>query len=187
MKISLWQPNAWFWIFFQCAIIRGGPNFDPVKYVKEVNHVKHMHADSLLIHPNFSKLMITWLNFIETPLLIHFQTDRKLTHNSWSRDWQTVRKLTFDPPLLVQTGPKVSRHESASRNYLLHILYWIKTFDSKVGPTRAVIVRTIRREIICSIRICSRNFDSVHAFGKKIDLKNLRGRNSKIFTPENQL
>ena len=39
--------------------IRGGPNFDPVKYVKEVSHVEHMQADSLLIHPNFSsKLMI---------------------------------------------------------------------------------------------------------------------------------
>ena len=34
--------------------LRGGPNFDPVKYVKEVSHVKNMHADSLFIHPNFS-------------------------------------------------------------------------------------------------------------------------------------
>ena len=25
--------------------VRGGPNFDPVKYVKEVSHVEHMHAD----------------------------------------------------------------------------------------------------------------------------------------------
>ena len=40
--------------------LRGGKTFDPVNYVKEVSHVKHMHADSLLIHPNFSsKLMIT--------------------------------------------------------------------------------------------------------------------------------
>ena len=31
--------------------LRGGPNFDPVKYVKEVSHVEYMHADSLLIHP----------------------------------------------------------------------------------------------------------------------------------------
>ena len=31
-----------------------GPTSDPVKYVKEVSHVKHMHAESLLIHPNFS-------------------------------------------------------------------------------------------------------------------------------------
>ena len=31
--------------------VRGGPNFDPVKYVKELNHVEHMHADSILIHP----------------------------------------------------------------------------------------------------------------------------------------
>ena len=64
--------------------IRGGQNFDPVKYVTEVSHVKHMHADSLLIHPSFSsKLIITRLNFFENPLLIRFQTDRK---------------LTFDPP-----------------------------------------------------------------------------------------
>ena len=31
--------------------IRGDPNFDPVKYVKEMSHVKHTHADSILIHP----------------------------------------------------------------------------------------------------------------------------------------
>ena len=34
--------------------IRGGPNFGPVKYVKEVSHVKHMHVDSILVHHNFS-------------------------------------------------------------------------------------------------------------------------------------
>ena len=40
----------------------GGPTFGPVKYVKEVSHVQHMHANSILIHTNFSpKLMITWL------------------------------------------------------------------------------------------------------------------------------
>ena len=27
------------------ALIRGGPNLGPVKYVKEVSHVKHMHAN----------------------------------------------------------------------------------------------------------------------------------------------
>ena len=32
-------------------VLRGGPNFDPVKYVKEVSHVKHMHANLILIHP----------------------------------------------------------------------------------------------------------------------------------------
>ena len=67
-------------------LLRGGPNFDPVKYVKEVSHVKHMHANSILIHPNFSsKLVITWLNLFENLLLIRFQS---------------VRKLNFDP---VQT------------------------------------------------------------------------------------
>ena len=41
-------------------VLRGGPNFGPVKYVKEVSHVKHMHANLILVHPNFSsKLMIT--------------------------------------------------------------------------------------------------------------------------------
>ena len=82
-------------------LIHGGPTFDPIKYVKEVTHVKHMHADSILIHPSFSsKLMITWLNFLENPLLIRFQTDHefwstfissnwiksKFSYNSWSRD-----------------------------------------------------------------------------------------------------
>ena len=63
-----------------CLAWRGGTTFDPVKCVKEVSHVKHMHAVSLLIHLNFSsKLMITWLNLFENPLLIRLQTDRKLT------------------------------------------------------------------------------------------------------------
>ena len=46
--------------YFSFGLVRGGPNFDPVRYMKEVSHVKHMHEDSILIHPNFSsKLMIT--------------------------------------------------------------------------------------------------------------------------------
>ena len=40
--------------------LRGGTNFDPVKYVKEVSHVEHMHANLILVHFNFSsKLMVT--------------------------------------------------------------------------------------------------------------------------------
>ena len=38
--------------------IRGGPTFDPLKSVKELSHVKHMHDDSLLIHPNYSSLLM---------------------------------------------------------------------------------------------------------------------------------
>ena len=34
-------------------LVRGGPNFDPVKYVKEVSHVEHMHTDSLFDPPQF--------------------------------------------------------------------------------------------------------------------------------------
>ena len=53
-------------------------NFWSSKVCEGGSHVKHMHADSLLIHPNFSsKLMITWLILFEKPLLIHFQTDQK--------------------------------------------------------------------------------------------------------------
>ena len=56
-------------------VLREDPTFGPVKYVKEVSHVKHMYADLLLVHPKFSsKLMITRGN----PLLIRFQTDRRL-------------------------------------------------------------------------------------------------------------
>ena len=68
--------------------VRGGPNFDPVKYVKDVSHVKQMHADLILIHPNFSsKLMVTWLN----PLLIRFQTDRKLSFNPVRTDEAIIK------------------------------------------------------------------------------------------------
>ena len=59
--------------------LRGGSTFDPLKNVKEVGHVTHMHADSLLIHHNFpSKLMISGLNLFENLYLIRFQTDQKL-------------------------------------------------------------------------------------------------------------
>ena len=61
-------------------ILREGTTFDPVLSVKEVGHVKHMHAVSLLIHPNFSpNFMVTCLDLFENSLLIHFQTDRKFT------------------------------------------------------------------------------------------------------------
>ena len=41
-------------LFISKSVVRGRPTFDPVKYVKEVSHVEHRHADLLLIHPNFS-------------------------------------------------------------------------------------------------------------------------------------
>ena len=53
--------------------LRGDQTFDPVNYmyVKEVSHMKHMHADSILIHLNF------------------FESNDHVT--------QFVRKPTFDP------------------------------------------------------------------------------------------
>ena len=70
-----------------------GSNFWSSKVCKGGSHLKHMHADSLLIHPNFSsKLMIMWLNLFEYPLLIRFQIDRK---------------LTFDPVRINKGGSKV--------------------------------------------------------------------------------
>ena len=54
MKLAHWRYNV------ILTELRGGTTVDPVLNVKEVGHVKHMHADSLLIHSNFSsKLMIT--------------------------------------------------------------------------------------------------------------------------------
>ena len=47
-------------------VIRGDPNFDPVKNVKDVSHVKHMHANSILIHPYFS-------NFWKPPRITYDQ------------------------------------------------------------------------------------------------------------------
>ena len=74
--------------------VRRGTTFDPVLSVKEVGHVKHMHAVSLLIHPNFSpNFMVTCLDLFENSLLIRFQTDRK---------------FTFDPVRTNGAGSKVS-------------------------------------------------------------------------------
>ena len=67
-----------FWSSFECE---GG------------SHVNHMHAVSLLIHPNSSNLMIKCLDLFENSLLIRFQT---------------VRKLTFDPVRTNGGGSKVS-------------------------------------------------------------------------------
>ena len=33
----------------ELVLIRGGPNFDPVKYVKEVSHVKHIRFDLMKV------------------------------------------------------------------------------------------------------------------------------------------
>ena len=79
---------------FKVGQLRGGTTFDPVLSVKEVGHVKHMHAVSLLIHPNFSpNFMVTCLDLFENSLLIRFQTDRK---------------FTFDPVRTNGAGSKVS-------------------------------------------------------------------------------
>ena len=59
-RVKLWSKRAFGGDYRD--FIRGGPNFDPVKYVKEVSHVKHMHANLILVHFNFSsKLMVAWL------------------------------------------------------------------------------------------------------------------------------
>ena len=52
--------------------------------------------------------------------------------------------------------------------YMLHVTTSFTYFNgSKVRLPRTVLIRTIRHEILCSIRLCSQNFDSVHAFWKK--------------------
>ena len=127
--------------------LRGGSTFDPLKNVKEVGHVTHMHADSLLIHHNFpSKLMISWLNLFENLYLIRFQTDQK---------------LAFGPVQTNKSGSKLSfRTVYHSRdNELSHVIInyeekfgwiksesscicftWLSSFTdfsgSKVGPPR---------------------------------------------------
>ena len=119
------------------------------------SHVYHMHADSLLIQPSFSsKLMITWLNIFKNSFWSGSNQWRWIKYEfsiSLSIMWSwIVRKPTFDPHLLVQTGSKVSfrrnwvtwsliskrnwgwskvsRHAYASRDNLLHILHWIKSW-----------------------------------------------------------
>ena len=104
-------------------IIRGGPNFDPVKYVRR---------------------WVTWSICMPT----HFWSTPISHRNLWSRDSICSKTPTFDP---VRTneggskvgfrtnwvtlsliskrnwgGSKVSRNAYASRDYLLHILYWVK-------------------------------------------------------------
>ena len=119
------------------------------------SHVYHMHADSLLIQPSFSsKLMITWLNIFKNSFWSGSNQWRWIKYEfsiSLSFTWSWIdQKLTFDPPSLLRTGSKmsfrkkwvtwslilkrnsggskVSRHWYASRDNLLHILYWIKSW-----------------------------------------------------------
>ena len=120
----------------QIYIVRGAPTFGAVKYVKEQSHVNHVHANSLLIHLNFSsKLMIIRLNFIVNRLLIRFQTDLKLTFDPL-RTNEGGSKVSFRWNWVVWSlmskrnsgGSKLSWHTYGSREYLLHILYWIKSW-----------------------------------------------------------
>ena len=109
-------------------------NFWSSYVCKGVSHVKHMHADSLLIHPNFSSIsMITLLNLLENPLLISFQTYRKFTFDPvWTNEGGSkvdFRTNWFRWPLISKrksVGSKVNRHAFASRDYLLHKHEWIK-------------------------------------------------------------
>ena len=70
-------------------------------------------------------------------------------------------------------------------NLNAHVVIFFVRITGMINIT-PVWTRTIRREILRWIRICSRNFNSAHAFWKKADLKNLRGRISKIFTALNR-
>ena len=61
-------------------VVRGGPIFGPVKYVKEVSHVKHMDANPLLVPPIFEvndhvTQTYFWSTFIliENSLLVQFE------------------------------------------------------------------------------------------------------------------
>ena len=114
-------------------LLRGGPNFDPVKYVKEVSHVEHMHANLILIHPCFSsKLVITWLNLFQNLILIRFQTVRKLNFDPvWTNEggsklsfrtnwvtWSLISKKNLD-------GSKLSRNAYATSDFCVNN-FWVK-------------------------------------------------------------
>ena len=126
--------------------LRRGPNFGPVKYVKEVSHVKHMHTNSLLVHPNFSsKLMITWLKPTFGPLSNWSKTHFWFSSNYWrwtkiefsnslliTWSW-IVRKLTFGPPSLVRTRTKIE-FSCICFTWLTSFIYFT---GPKFGPPRS--------------------------------------------------
>ena len=88
--------------------------------------VKHMHADSLLIHPNFSsELMITWLNFSQT----HFWSAFKMIENSllihlyWfelDQKWIGMHMLHVTSSFTYFTGPKVEPPRIRSKTVALN-------------------------------------------------------------------
>ena len=71
-----------------------GSNFWSRKVYERGSQVKQMHADSLLIYPNFSSKLIArdsisskthWSNSIQWRWI-----KSKISNNSWSRNWYTV-------------------------------------------------------------------------------------------------
>ena len=99
-------------------------------------HVKHMHVDSLLIRNLWSRDNALF----DISLLIHlheFQLDQK-----WFFDrFEGGSKVGFPIKLshvIINFKDKFgwikseSAYAYASRDYLLHILYWIKSLDPRV-------------------------------------------------------
>ena len=136
-----------------------------------------MHADSLLIHPNFSsELMITHENL----LFIRFKTDQKLTFDpvrtneggsrkNFRTVWVRTNCVTWSLILKRNSGASiVNRHAYASRDYLLHILYWIKMWTSAYLPWLYVrphfVSLTIREARNQDIQSILNLFDALHTF-----------------------
>ena len=117
-KLSTRGSNSW--SSFQCE---GG------------SHVKHMHDVLLLIHPNFSSnLMITCLDLFENSLLIQFEqfeSGSKVSFRQNRDTWPFNTKRNW-------SGSKPKRHAYASRDYLLHIKNWIKSWTPAYSRTHEI-------------------------------------------------
>ena len=102
-----------------------GSNFWFSKIYEGGSHVMYMHADSLLIHPNFSsKWMVTWLincsNF-------HFWSTF-ISSISLKADQKFPNKLSHMIIYLEEKFGWINCDAYTSRDYLLHILCWIKSW-----------------------------------------------------------
>ena len=102
--------------------IRGSPTFDSVKYVKEVVTLCTMSMPTQFWSTQFSLVELDQLMELDQKWVFdQFKSGSKM---GFRTNWVTLSSISKRN----WGGSKVSRHTYASRENLLHIFHWIKSW-----------------------------------------------------------
>ena len=103
--LNNWKDRAY-------SLLRGCPTFDPVQRFWGDSHVRHVHANSLLVYHNFSSkswLIFSWLIYLfvtylfENSLLVHVVIE---TSANWSKFETNNFNLKIEKQTRLALNPK---------------------------------------------------------------------------------